>query len=60
MQAWVGQAGEAIERITGQKVGELDFTDDQLTLLLWRLSQLGTWQAIETELGCNILRVYQL
>jgi len=38
VQAWVRQAGETIERITGQKVDELDFTDDRLTLLLRRLS----------------------
>jgi transposase len=60
VQAWVRQAGESIERITGQKVHELDFTDDRLTLLLRRLSQTETWQAIETELGRNILRVYKL
>lgn len=60
VQAWVRQAGETIERITGLKVGELDFTDDRLTLLLRRLSKPATWQAIETELGRNILRVYEL
>ena len=60
VQSWVKQAQETIERITGQKVNELDFTDDRLTLLLRRLSQAETWQAIETELGRNILRVYDL
>ena len=60
VQAWVRQAGETIERITGLKVHELDFTDDRLTLLLRRLSKAGTWEAIETELGRNILRVYEL
>ena len=60
VQAWVRQAGETIERITGMKVGELDFTDDRLTLLLRRLSKPDTWQSIETELGRNILRVYEL
>lgn len=60
VRAWVRQAGETIERITGMKVGELDFTDDRLTLLLRRLSQPVIWQAIETELGRNILRVYEL
>lgn len=60
VQAWVRQAGETIERITGMKVGELDFTDDRLTLLLRRLSKPATWQAIETEFGRNILRVYEL
>jgi len=60
VQVWVRQAHETIERITGMQVRELDFTDDRLTLLLWRLSDPGTWQAIETELGRSILRVYEL
>jgi transposase len=60
VQAWVRQAGETIERVTGMKVGELDFTDDRLTLLLRRLSKAATWRAIEAELGRNILRVYEM
>lgn len=60
VQAWVRQAKETIERITGQRVRELDFTDDRLTLLLRRLSKPATWEAIERELGRNILRVYEL
>ena len=60
VQVWVRQAPETIERITGMKVNELDFTDDRLTLLLRRLSKPETWQAIETELGRSILRVYEL
>lgn len=60
VQAWVRQAKETIERITGLKVAELDFTDDRLTLLLRRLSNVATWEAIETDLGKNILRVYDL
>ncbi|MSP14577.1 MAG: hypothetical protein EXR62_16680 [Chloroflexi bacterium] len=60
VQGWVRQAGETIARITGQKVHELDFTDDRLTLLLRRLSQPAIWEAIERELGRNMLRVYEL
>ena len=60
VQAWVRQAKETIERITGQPVRELDFTDDRLTLLLRRLSKPATWEAVERELGRNILRVYAL
>jgi len=60
VQAWVRQAGETIERISGLKVHELDFTDDRLTLLLRRLSQAETWEAVETDLGQNVLRVYEL
>jgi transposase len=60
VQAWVRQAHETIERITGMQVTEMDFTEDRLTLLLRRLSKPETWQAIETELGRSILRVYAL
>ena len=60
VQSWVKQAQETIEKITGQQVHELDFTDDRLTLLLRRLSKPTTWQAVETELGRSILRVYEL
>jgi transposase len=60
VQAWVRQAGDTIERITGMQVNELDFTDDRLTLLLQRLSQPATWQAIETDFGRSLLRVYDL
>jgi transposase len=60
VRSWVRQAGETIERITGMQVHELDFTDDRLTLLLRQLSRKEIWQAIETELGRSILRVYDL
>ena len=60
VQAWVKQAHATIEKITGQTVRDLDFTDDRLTLLLRRLSKSDIWQAIEKELSQNILRVYDL
>jgi transposase len=61
VQAWVRQAGETIRRITGLvHLTELDFTDDRLALVLRRLSRPSAWAAIETELGRNILRVYDL
>ena len=60
VQAWVRQAHDTIERITGMPVTELDFTDDRLTALLRRLSQPAIWQAIETDLSRNLLRVYDL
>lgn len=61
VQAWVRQAHETIVQITGlPELTELDFTDDRLTLVLRRLSRPTAWTAIETELGRNILRVYDL
>jgi transposase len=61
VQAWVRQAGETILRITGlAELTEWDFTDDRLALVLHRLSHPTIWAALETELGRNILRVYEL
>jgi transposase len=61
VQAWVRQARETIVRITGlTELTELDFTDDRLTKLLTRLSRSELWQAIEQELGANLIRVYEL
>jgi transposase len=60
VQAWVKQAHATIEKVSGQTVRDLDFTDDRLTLLLRRLSQAEIWQAIEKELSQNIMRVYDL
>ena len=61
VQAWVRQAGETILRITGlAELTEWDFTDDRLAIVLHRLSHPAVWAAIETELGRNILRVYDL
>ena len=61
VQAWVREAQETIVRITGlTELTELDFTDDRLTKLLTRLSQPALWQAIEQEVGANLIRVYEL
>jgi transposase len=60
VQAWVKQAHATIEKISGQTVRDLDFSDDRLTLLLRRLSKPDVWQAIEKELSQNIIRVYDL
>jgi transposase len=60
VQAWVKQAHATIEKLSGQTVRDLDFTDDRLTLLLRRLSKSEIWQAIAKELSQNIMRVYDL
>jgi transposase len=61
VQAWVRQAQETIVRITGLTgLTELDFTDDRLTKLLTRLSRPELWQALEQELGANLMCVYEL
>lgn len=60
VQAWVRQAKKTIAIITGQTVNEFDFTDDKLTVLWRRLSKPAAWEAVQKELGQNIIRVYEL
>jgi len=61
VQTWVRQAQETIVRITGLSgLSELDFTDDRLTKLLTRLSRPTVWQAIEQDVGANLIHVYEL
>lgn len=60
VQEWARQAKKTIEILTGQQVSEFDFTDDKLTVLLRRLSKAATWEAVQKELGQNIIRVYEL
>ncbi len=56
---WVRQAHSTLEQVTGLDIGETDFTDDRLTIVLRYLSDATRWQAIEQELGQHLLRVYE-
>src|SRR3989442_15220378 len=57
---WVRQAHSTLEQVTGLDIRETDFTDDRLTIVLRYLSDATRWQAIEQELGQNLIRVYEL
>jgi transposase len=57
---WVRQAHSTLEQVTGLEIGETDFTDDRLTIVLRHLSDEACWQAIEQELAQHLIRVYDL
>src|SRR3990172_819720 len=57
---WVRQAQDTLERATGQRIRDTDFTDDRLTIVLRELSKPAYWRAIERELGQRTIRVYDL
>jgi len=57
---WVGQAHATLERVTGLSIRDTDFSDDRLTIVLRHLSKPESWQAIEQDLGQNLVQVYQL
>jgi transposase len=60
VQAWVAKHLVTLGRLSGQEVRALDFSDDRLGLCLKELGKPGVWQAVEAQLGANLIRVYRL
>ena len=60
VREWVNQRKNMLEQVCGISIGETDFTDDRLAIVLKRLSEPQTWLAIETELTRNSIRIYDL
>src|SRR3989442_5468250 len=60
VREWVRQAHSTLEQVTGLDIGETDFTDDRLTIVLRHLSDAVRWQATPQELGEHLVRVYAL
>ena len=60
VREWVMKRLYVLQKLTGQPLTELDFTDDRLALCLQMLSQTDWWFEIEAQLGCHLLRVYHL
>ena len=60
VQDWVRERLEILQRLTGQPVQELDFTDDRLALCLRDLQKRENWTQIEAGIGRTTIRVFQL
>ncbi len=60
VEKWVNDHSQTIERLSGQEIGEKDFTDDRLGDVLGYLSDKELWSKIELELGRRTIRVYKL
>jgi transposase len=60
VQKWVAKHIVTLGRLSGQEVSALDFSDDRLALCLKELSKPKVWQAVEAQLGANLIRVYRL
>jgi transposase len=50
VQAWALKRRHLLEQVSGQAIRAEDFSDDSLSLLLKRLSDMDRWQRLEAEL----------
>jgi transposase len=60
VERWVDEQLPFLQRLLAEPVSGRDFTDDRLGDVLHVLSQDAVWQAIEVELGQQIMQVYEL
>jgi transposase len=60
VEDWVAEKHETLELLTGLEIRKTDFTDDRLTIALRHLSSDEYWNAIEEDLGRNLIRIYEL
>jgi transposase len=60
VQDWAAKHLVMLNRLTGQTVTALDFSDDRLAWCLKELHQPKVWQGLEAQLGAHLLRVYNL
>jgi transposase len=60
VQAWVDSLRHTLETLIGQPIRPVDFSDDRLTLVLNRLSDLEVWPELEADLWQTQCDVYAL
>ena len=60
VQGWVAKRLETLKMFVGEKLGELDLTDDRLQSLLRYLNKDDNWKQFEVELSGNMIQVYDL
>jgi transposase len=60
VQGWAAKRLETLKMFAGEKLKELDLTDDRLQSLLRYLDRDENWKPFEAELSGNIIQVYNL
>lgn len=60
VRPWVAKSLEMLQSCVGQRVEELDFTDDRLGLILTAFGEDQRWMKFEAALNAHTLRVYDL
>ncbi len=60
VREYVKKLSVILSMITGQKIDELDFTDDRLGVLLKYLNRDSYWNKIEKDLSERLIEAYEL
>lgn len=60
VESWIGGLLMTLEKCLGKALCSLDFSDDRLTLVLDCLGQDDKYEAFESKLNQDVLRVYDL
>src|SRR3990172_2023433 len=60
VQDWAERHRQPLERLLGQPIRSVEFTDDRLGIVLRRLSRTADWEALEEELWAKTVAVYDL
>nr|WP_225895879.1 hypothetical protein [Dendronalium phyllosphericum] len=60
VQGWASKRLETLKTLMGDSLEELDLTDDRLEAVLRYLNCDDCWSVFESELGSNLLCVYDL
>lgn len=60
VESWASEQLPVLEQLIPEAVRVADFSDDRLGDVLTYLSDDGSWSAIESELGQQIMQVYEL
>ncbi len=58
VEEYIKGTKDSLSKLTGQKIDELDFSDDRLSNLLRYLSKKETWELIESDLNARTIRVH--
>jgi transposase len=60
VQDWAERHRQTLERLLGQPIRAVEFTDDRLGIVLRRLSRTADWEALEEALWSQTVAVYAL
>ncbi len=60
VEGWVEEHHQTLERLTGQEIRRVDFTDDRIGDVLRYLSEDKLWQGVDEGVSQRSIRVYEL